>query len=345
MQTQLADSMVDPFAEHYWSAASMTGADRGFFKRVLEASTIPILVFKLHADYQLIEYANPAFARCVGCHTDEFRGRDWRELLSTPGVEVDLHRVFKEMERGRELPLVLLCHRKDGTPFWSELRIASLGSNQYVGMLRDVTVERSHRELLEHKAHHDALTGLPNRLLLKDRFEQHLAHARRGNGNFAVAVVDIDNFKAVNDTLGHQAGDALLQEIAGRLTRFVRVGDTVARVGGDEFVLLLQAIDDCDAFASSIARLKIELQQPASLQGKVIIVSCSVGISVYPSDGADETTLLSNADRAMYQGKVLRQSGDAATLSAATTASAQSKYKSFPWVDRSTMTGWCTNAE
>src|SRR5580658_1244930 len=142
---------------------------------------------------------------------------------------------------------------------------------------------------LQHFATHDSLTDLPNRLLLADRLEQAIAHADRNSTRFALLLIDLDHFKAVNDSLGHAAGDELLAEVARRLTAAVRKSDTLARFGGDEFVLIGKV---CECLTRPIGLLDLEVH-----------VSLSVGVSIYPNDGADRETLLKHADVAMYQAK------------------------------------------
>ena len=163
-------------------------------------------------------------------------------------------------------------------------------------------LEAANRQL-RHLASHDALTGLPNRLLLDDRLAQAVAHADRDGQPFALAMFDLDRFKVVNDSLGHHAGDELLKEVARRLNAVARSTDTVARVGGDEFVVLLDRIGARDT-AEQIARRVVEaLQVPINLVGVDVRTSVSIGIALYPDDGKSVETLLSNADAAMYCAK------------------------------------------
>ncbi|MBI5190158.1 MAG: EAL domain-containing protein [Nitrospirae bacterium] len=156
---------------------------------------------------------------------------------------------------------------------------------------------------LEHMAQHDALTGLPNRFLMRDRLEQAIALAKRSRQGLAVLLMDLDNFKAVNDTMGHPAGDALLKDLAGMLRATLRETDTVARLGGDEFCIILPGLADPLA-ASEVASKVIELcRVPIPLDGREVFVTASIGISVYPYGGADAESLLKNADIALYRAK------------------------------------------
>jgi diguanylate cyclase (GGDEF)-like protein len=156
---------------------------------------------------------------------------------------------------------------------------------------------------LQHQATHDALTGLPNRLLFIDRLDREIAHAQRDGHLFSILVVDLDRFKVINDTLGHGPGDQLLMEIARRLSGAVRSVDTVARTGGDEFLLLLTDIREAADAAVIAAKIVSELGKSVTISGTEVHTSASIGISVYPADGADSDTLVARADEAMYFAK------------------------------------------
>jgi diguanylate cyclase (GGDEF)-like protein len=163
-------------------------------------------------------------------------------------------------------------------------------------------LEQANAEL-QHQATHDALTGLPNRVLFLDRLGREIAYGQREERNFAVLVVDLDRFKVINDTLGHAAGDQLLIDIARRLSLTIRSVDTVARTGGDEFLVLIPGIREPAYAAVVAAKLLAELDQPVSIGATEVHTSGSVGISVYPADGVDADTLLAHADEAMYFAK------------------------------------------
>ena len=162
---------------------------------------------------------------------------------------------------------------------------------------------------LQHFATHDALTDLPNRLLLADRVEQAIALADRNSTRFALLLIDLDHFKAVNDSLGHAAGDELLAEVARRLTATVRKSDTLARFGGDEFVLIVNDVAAADEIEGLIGKVCECLTRPIELSDLEVHVSLSVGVSIYPNDGADRETLLKHADVAMYQAKRAGRNG------------------------------------
>jgi diguanylate cyclase (GGDEF)-like protein len=165
------------------------------------------------------------------------------------------------------------------------------------------SIERKrYQEQLEHQANYDALTGLPNRNLLNDRLKQ-AVYAQRHARAIAVVFIDLDHFKFINDSLGHSAGDKLLQQMADRLRAAVRDGDTVSRLGGDEFILVLNDQQNEEIIFRAMQRIIGELSKPVTIDGQELTVTCSAGISLYPQDGPDVDTLLKNADAAMYRAK------------------------------------------
>jgi len=159
------------------------------------------------------------------------------------------------------------------------------------------------KETLAYQAHHDTLTKLPNRVLFKDRLTQAIAKAKRNKTQFALLFVDLDRFKEINDTYGHEVGDIVLVEVAHRLKNCVRESDTVARLAGDEFLIILEDFDSQESVAV-IAKLLVDaLQMPIHFQQKELLVTCSIGVSIYPDDSDDADTLVKYADRAMYNAK------------------------------------------
>ena len=173
----------------------------------------------------------------------------------------------------------------------------------FQGVDRDITERRAAEEHIAYLAHHDALTGLPNRVLLRDRFTHALAMAERSRTRVALLFLDLDKFKRVNDTLGHAAGDQLLLEVVARLGHCTRETDTISRQGGDEFILLLNDIPDPEAVERIAGEILARIAEPVEIRGHVLNTSCSVGIAMYPDDGDDFDSLLQKADVAMYNAK------------------------------------------
>jgi PAS domain S-box/diguanylate cyclase (GGDEF) domain len=196
--------------------------------------------------------------------------------------------------------------RKNGEVYPEWLNISTVVNNEgdidyFVAVFSDITERKRHEEIIAFQAYHDALTGLPNRTLFKDRLEQALTMGRRTkDAQAAVMLLDLDRFKIINDTLGHNIGDQLLQEVAGRLKDCLRESDTVARLGGDEFTLLLPRIERPEDAALVAAKILDSMRQPFHLGGKDLFVTPSIGISIFPRDGEDADTLIKKADSAMY---------------------------------------------
>ncbi|MDB5793506.1 MAG: signaling protein [Massilia sp.] len=179
-----------------------------------------------------------------------------------------------------------------------------------VAIVRDITERKQVEERIFHMAHHDELTGLPNRTLMQDRIEQAIQNAARHGNAVALAFIDLDGFKLVNDGLGHKAGDELLKVVSKRMGGCLRRNDTLARFGGDEFVILLPDQGrgrggDAQALAPLLEKIRIAVTEPVQVAGQVVQVSCSMGVVIYPRDGADANALLMNADAAMYRAKDL----------------------------------------
>jgi diguanylate cyclase (GGDEF)-like protein/PAS domain S-box-containing protein len=172
-----------------------------------------------------------------------------------------------------------------------------------IGVALDITDRKQAEQRIAHMAHHDALTGLPNRVLLRDRIGQAIAQAHRNGTQLAVLFIDLDRFKTINDSLGHQLGDRLLQSVASRVLVCVREGDTVSRVGGDEFVIVIPGLHSAADAAAVATKILEVLASAFHLNGVDLHVAASVGISLYPADGADAETLMRNADTAMYHAK------------------------------------------
>ncbi len=203
---------------------------------------------------------------------------------------------------GSALGAIMVFSRSERMPTAIEAQTVAMAIR-----IAGIAIERTRAEdSIRHMANHDALTGLPNRTLLADRLSQALAHARRYARGVSVAFVDLDNFKLINDSLGHHAGDELLKTIAARMRECVRSTDTVVRLGGDEFVLVLfEDLLGDEALRAVIERLRKAIAEPVQLNGQMYKVTCSMGFARYPNDGDDAQTLLMNADAAMYRAKEL----------------------------------------
>lgn len=254
---------------------------------------------------RLIVEANPAFCASCGLRPEKVLGRPLAEIKSALGASEEIWDVVAEKghwsgevsDRGLS-----------GECDTSWLALSSIvnddgGVMNYVAVFSNVAGLIKRRKELERLANHDALTGLPNRLGVSDLLELSLAQAERAGRRMAVCFLDLDGFKDVNDQLGHNAGDSILKEITGRLLQLIRREDTLARHGGDEFVLLIGNMADPRDCETILKRLIKEVRRPVHLSGRTASVSASVGVAVFPDDARDGQTLITLADQAMYEAK------------------------------------------
>ena len=256
----------------------------------------------------LILTVNPAFTKITGYSAQEAIGRKPSMLSSGEQSPEYYARMWDSVSTHGSWEGELVNRRKNGELFPEWLKISVMRDNagrirRHVALFSDITQRRDEDERIRFLSEHDPLTSLPNRALLFDRIEQALlSSSRRVKPYGSVMMLDLDDFKVVNDTLSHQAGDALLKEVALRLTASVRKSDTVARLGGDEFVVLLAEASAEDA--RSIARkILTKIAPPFLIEGREARVGVSIGVSVFPQDGMDAASLLKAADAAMYHVK------------------------------------------
>jgi diguanylate cyclase (GGDEF)-like protein/PAS domain S-box-containing protein len=256
---------------------------RATFHAIIEKSLDGIIIVDTEGD---VQFLNQAAADLFNLSRQELLGTQ----LSFPMSSVEATEInFVHPGRGKRI---------------AEMRMAETrwkGKQAYVATLRDITGRKKMEESIRHLANHDALTGLPNRNLFEDRLRQSIRRARRHDYSFALLYMDLDDFKPINDNLGHRAGDMVLQEVARRLRQSIREPDTVARVGGDEFVIILDRINQAEN-AAQVAGKIIELltRQPYHLPEKNFLLGASIGISLYPEHGKDMQSLMRCADIAMY---------------------------------------------
>ncbi|AVM72715.1 EAL domain-containing protein [Magnetospirillum gryphiswaldense] len=266
-------------------------------------------LFVTDAENRII-HVNPAFTRITGFTADEVLGRNPRLLASGRHDHDFFIQLWTVLLRDGKWQGEIWDRRKDGEMFagWQNIAVVrdTDGKVQnFVAVISDITTRKQVEERLSYAANHDPLTRLPNRTLFQERLTRAIARASRNHNLVALLFIDLDRFKQVNDTMGHLAGDMLLQQVAERLSSCIRQGDTVARLSGDEFTIILEDVQDPrDAAVVGHKVLRL-LQEPVALTGGEAHISSSIGVSLYPTDAGDPQTLLKLADAAMYRAKHL----------------------------------------
>ncbi|MGF6275630.1 diguanylate cyclase (GGDEF)-like protein/PAS domain S-box-containing protein [Massilia sp. UYP11] len=288
---------------------------------VLEHIADGVMVLDVHGR---IVATNPAFTRITGYAEQEALGRTsslsahgGSATESAAGTRNDpalYQEIWRELGASGFWRGEIWDTRKGGEAYLEALTVSAVrdddgATTHYVCVFSDITGARESQIQLDHLAHHDPLTALPNRLLYHDRLRHAMARAERGGEQLAVMFIDLDRFKNVNDTLGHHVGDELLKQAAQALSRCLREGDTLARLGGDEFIVLLEDVDGEHGATRVADKLMAMFEQPFDVSGHELFVTGSIGISLYPQDGCDMHILIRNADVAMYQAKARGRNG------------------------------------
>ncbi len=255
-----------------------------------------------------ITYVNPAFERITGYSAAEVIGRNPRFLMGDEVEQVGAGEIAAAYREQREGEAILCNYRKDGSLFWNDLSIAPVRDStgvatHFVGIISDISERKVYEQQLERHTNQDTLTGLASRNLLRDRTDQAIAYASHHERSVALLYLDLDDFKRINDSLGHDFGDKLLRAVAERIADCVRERDTLARMGGDEFVVILADMANLQDASTMASKIMHALKRPLTVGEREIDCSASIGLSVFPEDGTDYDTLLRNADAAMYRAK------------------------------------------
>ncbi|HET9650623.1 MAG TPA: EAL domain-containing protein, partial [Usitatibacter sp.] len=324
MVVRLTPRMVDGRYRGYYATTSDIHEQKGVEQELRRTNSMlsahfdntPLAVIEWDTELRIVRWSGQAEA-IFGWKAADTLGRTldtWRHIYEEDrGHAVSMVRALAE---GRERHATLLHrnYRKDGSVIWVEWHNSALRdeSGRVVSILslaQDVSSRIQAEERLQFMATHDGLTGLPNSVLLHDRLDAALVRSRRARTHVGVMFLDLDHFKDVNDTLGHRVGDALLRELARRIRGVLRQSDMLARISGDEFIVLLEDVAEASAPERVARKMLDEVRRTFQLEGHEIHVSASIGLALYPDDGSDAETLLKNADAAMYHAKELGRNG------------------------------------
>ncbi|MDB9515425.1 EAL domain-containing protein [Roseofilum reptotaenium CS-1145] len=255
-----------------------------------------------------IEYVNPKFEKITGYTAAEVQGKNPRVLKSGHTSDQEYKIMWETIASGQEWYGEFKNRRKNGHVFWEHASISPIKNlegkiTHFVAVKEDITQRKQNEALLEYHANYDTLTALPNRILVRDRLQQAITQAEQKENKVAILLLDLDHFKQINESLGHELGDRLLQEVAQRLLLCIQKSHTLARLGGDEFLILLPnlaSLYDPENIAHNILHA---FKTPFDVQGEEIFISVSIGITLYPDDGLNGTMLMKHADSAMYEAK------------------------------------------
>lgn len=276
---------------------------RSIFENAIEG------IYQTTPDGAYLDF-NPALAGLYGYESPADMARCLCDIEQQ--LYVDRHKrdefIALMHAHGRVKDFQAQIYRKDGSVIWISENAREVRDPEgtllfYEGSVEDITERKNHEQEMEYQATHDVLTGLPNRTLLSDRLQHCMATAEREGSKVVVAFVDLDQFKLINDSMGHNAGDQLLKLMSARLVNCVRAADTVVRLGGDEFVLLLTGLQQVGDISQRMQRILSSVTEVCTIEQRDFVVSCSIGISVYPEDARDTVTLIKYADAAMYKAK------------------------------------------
>lgn len=273
--------------------------------QVVEQSPVSVVIADTEGN---IRYVNSTFEKITGYCSAEVAEKHTRILQSGNTPDRVYRDLWQTITAGRSWRGELQNRKKSGELFWERAHIAPVQDDDgeiryFLAVKEDITLHKAQEDRIMQQAHFDLLTGLPNRFLSLDRLEQMIKEAERSNEHVAVLFLDLDDFKKVNDSLGHEVGDQLLKKAAKRLDLTVRDYDTVGRLGGDEFIVILGGLSEIDRSGRVAEQMLEQFHRPFSLDGRELVLTASLGVAIYPEDGTSPAELLRNADTAMYCSK------------------------------------------
>lgn len=274
------------------------------FREILEHSPVAARILDISTNH--VTFANRSYSELVGVPLDQINDLDPSRVYARPE---EFHAVTEKVSRGENVDgqlMELLPLSEPDKPKWvlaTHMQIEFHGKPGYLAWLYDITDRKRIEEETQYLAYHDALTKLPNRILLRDRLQQALVVAERNETALALIFLDLDHFKSVNDSYGHDFGDRLLQESAKRISACLRKSDSVARIGGDEFIVLLPVVKTSQNALTVAKQIQRALDEPTEIDGRTVHISGSIGLALYPEHAANDRDLITLADTAMYYAK------------------------------------------
>lgn len=273
--------------------------------QAVEQSPAVVIITDLNG---VIEYVNPKFTEVTGYMPSEAIGSNPRIIRSGFQSEGFYREFWETLQAGRDWKGEFHNKKKNGEMYWESALVTCIRNTEgkithYLKVSDDISERKRLEQNMEYLAHHDTLTGLPNRLLFSDRLNHAIARARRGGKKVAVLILDLDNFKQVNDKLGHDAGDALLNMVVTRFMKHLREEDTASRMGGDEFNFLISDLSGTEGLHKVLDRMLASFGEPFVIKDTPLNITPSIGVALYPEDGDDLETLVKKADIALYQVK------------------------------------------
>lgn len=276
--------------------------------QALDQSPVSVIITDINAN---VVYVNDGFETISGYSREEILGQNPRVLSSglTAGNTYDL--MWQALTAGNVYVCEIQNRRKNGDVFWEAAHFAAVADEageivNYIAVKEDITQKKLQEEKIVYQANYDPVTELPNRFLCLDRLDHMLGEARRNREKVALLFFDLDDFKKVNDTLGHDVGDVLLQQVAQRVKQSLREGDTIGRLGGDEFLVMFGGVHQLEDVSPLVEKILHAMRAPFIVERRELIVTASIGVSIYPDDatpGADTSELLRKSDAAMYHSK------------------------------------------
>jgi diguanylate cyclase (GGDEF)-like protein/PAS domain S-box-containing protein len=272
-----------------------------FARSIIDHAVEGILTLDMEG---VIRYINPAAEKTFGYMSKEIIGKNINTIF--PRLTYNDFNYFNKEDKASDTNREAIGYKKDSSAVPIELTISKFSVDDEIHftiIMRDITERKRYEETIKFQAFYDSLTGLPNRALLKERISIEMSHCKQMKQKLAVMFLDLDRFKLINDTLGHDVGDKMLKEIALRLKNCVRQDDTIARIGGDEFVALLPGLVHEENVVQVASKILEAIRQPILIDNHELYLTISIGIAIYPEDGENDEALLTNADVAMYRAK------------------------------------------